>query len=72
MSQQTKSLTKIENLKKVNFVVLFFRCMPVHCKYSFFKLPSHTSLKKQHDQSIYWDDVNVVLAGKSTISVKLV
>ena len=37
--------------------------MPVHCKYSFFNLPSHTSLKKQHSQNIYWDDVNVVLAG---------
>ena len=44
-----------------------FRCLPVHCKYSFFNLPNHTSLKKQHAQSIYWDDINVVLAGNENL-----
>ena len=43
---------------------LFFRCMPAFVKYRFFKQPEHTSFGREQDDAIYWDDINVVLAGE--------
>ncbi|XP_052781235.1 uncharacterized protein LOC128217855 isoform X2 [Mya arenaria] len=39
------------------------RCMPTFCRYSFFNLPSHVTLKRSHTPNVYWDDINVILAG---------
>ncbi|KAL5013481.1 hypothetical protein ScPMuIL_007751 [Solemya velum] len=39
------------------------KCLPVYCTYKFFKEAKHSSLGREHSDNIYWDDVNVVLAG---------
>lgn len=42
---------------------LSLRCQPVYCKYKFYKQPEHISVGREHGKNIYWDDINVVLAG---------
>ncbi|XP_053378149.1 uncharacterized protein LOC123529262 isoform X2 [Mercenaria mercenaria] len=39
------------------------RCMPAYCRYSFFNLSPHVTLKRPHASSVYYDDINVILAG---------
>ncbi|KAH3893051.1 hypothetical protein DPMN_017190 [Dreissena polymorpha] len=39
------------------------KCLSPYCRYSFFNLQSHTTLKRPHAPNVYWDDVNVILAG---------
>ena len=40
-----------------------FRCLPAYVKYDFFKMGEHCSVGREQDANIYWDDINVVLAG---------
>lgn len=39
------------------------RCVPAYVKYNFFGQGEHTSIGREQDKNIYWDDMNVVLAG---------
>lgn len=39
------------------------KCMPAYCRYSFFNLLPHVTLKRPHAPSVYYDDINVILAG---------
>lgn len=51
----------------VTVLFSFYRCQPVYCKYKFYKQPEHISVGREHGKHIYWDDINVVLAGNYTI-----
>ncbi|XP_071128270.1 uncharacterized protein [Mytilus edulis] len=42
---------------------LSLRCQPVYCKYKFYKQPEHISVGREHGKNLYWDDINVILAG---------
>ncbi|XP_077982883.1 uncharacterized protein LOC144437742 [Glandiceps talaboti] len=39
------------------------RCLPVYCKYKFYKQPEHKSIGRSHSNTVYWEDTNVVLLG---------
>jgi hypothetical protein len=47
----------------ININTLLKRCKDVYCTYKFFNAPLHTSAKAPHDLNLYFNDVNVVLAG---------
>ncbi|XP_064632936.1 uncharacterized protein LOC135491169 isoform X2 [Lineus longissimus] len=49
--------------KPLGYEELSQRCSPVYTKYKFFDQPDHCSMRRQHGSSIYWDDINVFLAG---------
>ncbi|XP_070192982.1 uncharacterized protein [Littorina saxatilis] len=57
-----KSVTDLPN-SPMSIEELKSKCQPVYCKYQFFKQPMHTTVAKEHDRNIYWDDKNVVLLG---------
>jgi len=44
-------------------VEMFCRCQPAYIKYSIFGLPERRSEGLQHEENLYWDDINVIFAG---------
>lgn len=47
---------------------LSLRCQLVYTEYKFHELPEHHSSRKPRAKNVYWEDVNVVLLGKSKCS----
>ncbi|KAL4225876.1 hypothetical protein ACF0H5_013865 [Mactra antiquata] len=47
----------------MSFEQLKEKCQPTYCRYNFFNLPPHVTLKRPHASNVYWDDINVILAG---------
>ncbi|CAH1783576.1 unnamed protein product [Owenia fusiformis] len=42
---------------------LKLRCHPCYVQYKFFRQPTHKSVGREHDTSVYWDDIDVILTG---------
>ncbi|XP_070557636.1 uncharacterized protein [Ptychodera flava] len=47
----------------INYDELDRKCLPVYCKYKFYKQPEHRSIGRSHTDTVYWEDTNVVLLG---------
>nr|XP_022302036.1 uncharacterized protein LOC111110021 isoform X1 [Crassostrea virginica]XP_022302037.1 uncharacterized protein LOC111110021 isoform X1 [Crassostrea virginica]XP_022302039.1 uncharacterized protein LOC111110021 isoform X1 [Crassostrea virginica] len=57
-----KNATNLPN-SPMTYEELNQKCQHVFCKYQFFKQPEHCSLGRKQRESVYWDDINVVLLG---------
>jgi len=45
------------------------RCDPVHVRYKLYADMEHVSATQEQDRNLYWDDINVLLAGWSLQSL---
>jgi len=50
-------------------IKMFCRCQPVYIKYGILGLPEHRSEGLQHDENLFWDDVNVIFTGIFTVQI---
>ena len=57
------------------WITMFRRCQPAYLKYSILGLPEHRSEGLEHEENLYFNDVNVIFTGsfdRLVNSVKLV